>query len=66
MDNYNKNKKNNYILIKILGMLLLIFIIATTSIVLYDLYINIEVDEEDYTANRLSKEVNVRKRRKYK
>ena len=61
MENYNQNKKNNHILTKILGKLILIFTIATISIVLYDMYINIEVDEEDYTADKISKEVSIRK-----
>ena len=66
MDNYNKEKKNNHILLKVLGKLFLIFIIATISIVLYDMYINIEVEEETYTADKVSKETIIRKRRKYK
>ena len=66
MDNYNKEKKNNHILLKVLGKLFLIFIIATISIVLYDMYINIEVEEESYTADKVSKETSIRKRRKYK
>lgn len=61
MDNYNREKRNNHILTKILGNLILIFTIATISIVLYDMYINIEVYEEDYTADKISKEVSIRK-----
>ena len=41
--------------------LLLIFTIATMSIVLYDMYINIDVDveKETYTAEKTSKEISI-------
>ena len=43
-------------------MLVLIFVIATTSIVLYDMYINIEIVEENpYNAGKISREVSTRK-----
>ena len=56
----NKNKeRKNHLLSKIMGKVLLIFIISTMSIVLYDMYINIEVEEDSYSVDRISKETNI-------
>lgn len=35
----------------------MIFSIATVSIVLYDMYINIEIEEETYTPKKVSQEI---------
>ena len=40
----------------ILGILI-IFMIATVSIVLYDMYINIEVEDESYIPKKISQEI---------
>ena len=40
----------------ILGILI-IFMIATFSIVLYDMYINIEIEDESYTPKKVSQEI---------
>ena len=58
MENYRKREKKNHIFIKIFGMLMLIFLVATSSIVLYDLYENIEIEDE-YSASKISKEISV-------
>ncbi len=53
-----KNKKNHFFL-NILIKILAVFIIATTSIVLYDIYANIDVETpEYYSSEKLSKEIN--------
>lgn len=61
MKSYRKKEKKNHILTKIMLQLLLIFTIATMSIVLYDMYINIDVDveKETYTAEKTSKEISI-------
>ncbi len=47
-----KNKKENLITI-ILGEIIFVFVIATASIILYDMYINIDVTkDEGYKAER--------------
>lgn len=60
MKNYRKKEKKNHILAKFLGQTLFIFMIATLSIVLYDMYINIDVENEAYTAEKLSKEISTK------
>jgi len=56
--NSYKKKKNN-IVMWLIGELIFIFIVATASIVLYDMYINIDVVEYDgYVAEKTVKEVN--------
>ena len=55
---YRKKNKKNYIFLKLLVKTLVVFIIITSSIVLYDMYINIEAEPiEDYSAEKLSKEI---------
>ncbi len=59
MKNYRKEEKKPHILTKILGKIILVFIISTISIVLYDMYINIEIDKEaDYNAVKIANKVN--------
>ena len=59
MKSYRKKEKKNHILTKIMLQILLIFTIATMSIVLYDIYINIDVEKETYTAEKTSKEISI-------
>lgn len=52
-------KKKTHTLTWLIGETLLIFTVATISIVLYDMYINIDVDKEmKYETQRVAKEVN--------
>ena len=54
-----ENKKNHFFL-NILTKILAVFIISTASIVLYDMYVNIDVEpKESYSSEKLSKETNV-------
>ena len=46
MKSQRKKEKKQHILGKVLAQTIFIFSIATMSIVLYDMYINIEVDNE--------------------
>ena len=58
MKNYKKKNKKTNILTWIIGEAIFIFIIATASIVLYDMYINIDVDQyESYSVEKTVKEV---------
>lgn len=57
MKNYVKKQKKNYILSKMILGILIIFMIATVSIVLYDMYINIEIEDESYTPKKVSQEI---------
>lgn len=57
MKNYIKKQKKNYILSKIILGILIVFMIATFSIVLYDMYINIEIEDESYTPKKVSQEI---------
>ena len=52
--------RKKYIILQVIIELIFIFMIATLSIVLYDMYINIEVDEEEYTPKKISQEVNAK------
>ena len=56
MKNHRKKEKKNHLFIKIIGEIILIFAIATTSIVLYDMYINIDVYENSYNIAKVSQE----------
>lgn len=59
LKNYNNKKKKNHTLLFLIGEAIFIFIVATASIVLYDMYINVDVVEyESYSAEKISKEVN--------
>lgn len=60
LKNHRKKEKKNHILGKLLGQILVLFFVATISIVLYDMYINIDVYEDVYTAERVSKEVSTK------
>lgn len=57
LKNYIKKQNKNHTLSKITIQIFLIFAIATTSIILYDMYINIEIeDSTSYSANKVAKE----------
>ena len=59
MNSYNKKKNKTNVLVWLIGEIFLIFVTATASIVLYDMYINIDVVEYDgYVAEKTAKEVN--------
>lgn len=59
MNSYKKKKNKTNIVMWLIGELIFIFIVATASIVLYDMYINIDVVEYDeYVAKKTVKEVN--------
>ena len=52
-------KKKNHFFLNILTKILAVFIISTASIVLYDMYVNIDVEpKESYSSEKLSKEIN--------
>jgi len=62
LKNYNnyKKKEKTHILTWVIGELIFIFIVATMAIILYDMYINIDVTpEEKYKPEKISKQVNV-------
>ena len=53
-------KKRNHFFLNILTKIFAVFIISTASIVLYDMYVNIDVEpREYYSSEKLSKETNV-------
>ena len=55
-----KREKKNNIVTNLIGEALFMFVIATASIVLYDMYINIDVTpQESYIPEKIAKEVNV-------
>ena len=52
-------KNKNHFFLNILTKILAVFIISTASIVLYDMYVNIDVEpKEYYSSEKLSKEIN--------
>lgn len=57
MKDYIKKQKKNYTISKMILGILIIFMIATFSIVLYDMYINIEIEDESYTPKKVSQEI---------
>lgn len=62
MKNYKKKEKKPHLLTWLIWEAVFIFIVATASIVLYDMYINVDVEEyKDYQIEKTSKskEVNV-------
>ena len=57
-NDYGKKEKQ-HILPWVIGEAVLIFLVATASIILYDIYINIDVNQEEtYIPEKISKEVN--------
>lgn len=60
MKNYNKKGKKTHIISWLIGEAIFIFVVATSAIILYDMYINIDVDKYDtYTTEKVAKEVNI-------
>lgn len=60
LKDYIIRESKSHILSKLVLLGVAIFVIATISIVLYDMYIDIEVDEEKYTAEKVSKEISIK------
>lgn len=59
MNSYNKKKNKTNVFVWLISEIFLIFVTATASIVLYDMYINIDVVEYDgYVPEKIAKEVN--------
>lgn len=59
MKSYSQREKKSHIFGAIITEILLIFMVATISIILYDMYINIDVEKyEPYTTNKQAREVN--------
>ena len=59
MKGYRKKEKRTHLLTWVIGEFILIFIIATISIILYDIYIHIDTTpEESYAPIKISQEVN--------
>ena len=56
----NQSKKKNHIFLKLLSEFLVLFAIATMSIVLYDMYSNIEVEQDSYTIEKVAQEVSTK------
>lgn len=59
LKDYIIRENKSHLLSKLVLQILIIFAISTFSIVLYDTYINIEVEDESYTAEKLSKEISI-------
>ena len=60
LKNHRKREKKNHIFVKIVAEIALIFAISTMSIVLYDMYINIDVYEDMYTVEKISQETSAK------
>lgn len=59
MKSYTNKKKKNHVFMWLIAEVIFIFVIATVSIILYDMYINIDVKEyESYETEKVTKEVN--------
>ncbi len=59
MKSYIDKKKKNHVFMWLIAEVIFIFVIATVSIILYDMYINIDVKEyESYETEKVTKEVN--------
>ena len=60
LKDYIIRESKSHLLSKLVLLVIAIFIISTISIVLYDMYIDIEVEEEKYTAEKVSKEISIK------
>lgn len=61
MKGYRKKEKKAHLLAWVIGEFVLIFIIATISIILYDMYIHIDVEpEESYVPIKVTQEANTK------
>ena len=59
MRNHRKKEKKNHIFVKLFAEIALIFAISTMSIVLYDMYINIDVYDNNYNVEKVSQETSL-------
>ena len=60
MKKYKEKEKKDKTLIWALEELMLIFVVATVSIVLYDIYINVDIEpKQEYSATKITKETNI-------
>lgn len=60
MKSYNKKGKKTHILTWLIGEAIFIFVVATAAIILYDMYINIDVEKYDnYVVEKTTKEVSL-------
>lgn len=57
MKNYIKKQNKSHILSKIIMQIFVVFVIATISIILYDMYIKIEIEDSPYNASKTAKEI---------
>lgn len=59
MKSYNGKKKDkSHVIVWMIAEIVFVFVIATVSIILYDMYINIDVDDtKTYVAEKTAKEV---------
>lgn len=60
MKHYQEKEKKDHVLGKFLMQITIIFIVATISIVLYDMYINIDVDNNTYSPEKVSTEISTK------
>lgn len=60
MKDYIIRESKSHLLSKLVLQILMIFVVATVSIVLYDMYIDIEVEEGEYTAEKTAKEISIK------
>jgi len=59
LKSYNGKKKDkSHVIVWMIAEIVFVFVIATVSIILYDMYINIDVDDtKTYVAEKTAKEV---------
>lgn len=53
LKSYNRKQKKSNTFSNVVGEIILIFVVATASIVLYDIYINIDVTQEEVQASEV-------------
>jgi len=63
LEKQRKKGNKSHVIIKIISQMIIVFIIATSSIVLYDMYINIEVENEGYLTEKVSREISTKNTR---
>ena len=57
LKHHQEERVKKHIFIKLVLELIIVFIIATIAIVLYDMYINIEIENNSYIAKKVSQEI---------
>ena len=60
MKNHKKEENKNHLFIKLILELIIVFFIATISIVLYDMYINIDIEDNNYSVEKVSKDISTK------